>query len=78
MVFIYEGELYPGKIINIGKKVATISAMQRNGKLWKWPNSPDILDYPRQDVIDHVEDPKQIGKRNIFSVSELDDVWGKL
>lgn len=78
MVFTYEGELFPGKIINIGKKVATISAMQRNEKLWKWPNSPDILDYPWQDVIGHVEDLKQIEKRSIFSVPELDDVWGKL
>lgn len=78
MVFTYEGELFPGKIINIEKQVATISAMQRNGKLWKWPNTPDILDYPWQDVIGHAENPKQIGKRSIFSVPELDDVWGTI
>ncbi|KAE9525572.1 hypothetical protein AGLY_014099 [Aphis glycines] len=57
VVFTHEGELFTGKIINIEKQVATISAIQKNGKLWKWPNSPDILDYPWQDVISHAENP---------------------
>lgn len=57
--------------------MATISVMQRSGKLWKWPNSIDVLDYPWDDVIGHVDELKQIGKRSLFSIPELDAVWGK-
>jgi len=78
VVFTFEGELFPGKIIKVQNKVATISAMQRSEKLWKWPNTLDILNYPWQDVIGHASELKQIGKRSLFSIPELDTVWGKI
>lgn len=78
VVFTYEGELFPGKIIKVKDNVATISAMQRSRNLWKWPNSPDILDYIWQDVIGHADEPKKIGKRSLFSIPELNTVWGNI
>lgn len=77
VVFTYEGELFPGKIIEVKDNETTISALQRSGKLWKWLNITDILDYPWQDVIGHIAEPKKIGKRSLFSIPELDSVWDK-
>lgn len=62
-------------LIKTTNKGPTISSMRKNGILWKWPNSSNILDYLWKDVVEHIEDPKQIGKRSIYSIPELEAIW---
>lgn len=72
VVFKYDGKYYPGKITTLGTEEATISSMQRAGRLWKWPDRPDILPYPWNAVIGHINTPKKTSKtRNVYMVDEL-------
>jgi hypothetical protein len=43
VVFTYENELFPEKIISYDDQGATISSMKRTLKSWKWPEKGDIL-----------------------------------
>lgn len=76
VVFKYEGRYYPGKIIAISAVEATITAMKSCGRLWKWPDRPDILDYNWKSVIYHICEPQKTSKtRNVYSVPELEFLW---
>lgn len=77
MIFVYEGSYFPGKITHTTKKEATITSMKRCGRLWQWPEKPDILTYKWRDVVSHICEPLKTSKtRNVYSVSELDFLWG--
>lgn len=41
VVFIYEGSLYPGIIDSFTNDGASVSAMKRALKSWKWPEKKD-------------------------------------
>lgn len=75
VIFVYEGEYFPGKIINFDNQTVEISAMQRSLKSWKWPEKPDLHRYDWDDVIGHCKEPKLISKRGFFSIPELTSVW---
>lgn len=75
VIFTYEGEYFPGKIISLYEDGAEISAMQRSLKSWKWPDKPDIHKYDWEDVIGHCKEPKLVSKRGFFNVPELGVVW---
>jgi hypothetical protein len=44
-MFLYEGNVYPGKIISFHEENIYISAMVKSLKSWKWPEKRDILEY---------------------------------
>lgn len=75
VVFLYEGELYPGQIVGFDDKEVTVNSMEKSLKMWKWPSKRDELTYPWTDVLGSIQPPKQVSKRAIFSVPELTNVY---
>ncbi|CAK1582074.1 unnamed protein product [Parnassius mnemosyne] len=72
VIFKYENNFYPGKVLKAMKKTATISSMKANGRLWKWPDHKDVLDYPWDAVVAHIEEPRKTSStRNVFDVPEI-------
>lgn len=75
VVFKYEGEQFPGRIVKFNDKEVTITSMQKSLKSWKWPEPEDIHNYPWEDVVGRIEPPKLKSKRGFFLVPELDRLW---
>lgn len=76
VIFLYEGEYFPGTITEIRPEEAKISSMQKSVKSWKWPDPKDEIFYPFDDIIRRIKPPKPINRRGLFSVPELDRLWG--
>lgn len=76
VIFKYDGQYYPGKIIDVANVTATISSMVKCGRLWKCPERPDVLEYQWKSVQSHINKPIKTSKtRNVYSVPELDFLW---
>lgn len=45
MVFRYEGELFPAKIVKFETDEVLITSMVKSIKEWKWPDRPDVSNY---------------------------------
>ncbi|XP_047989213.1 uncharacterized protein LOC125228613 [Leguminivora glycinivorella] len=75
VVFMFEGEIFPGVITKISGKGPTISAMQRSLKNWKWPKPKDEIMYKWADVLGGINVPKKVGRREFYSIPELDYLW---
>lgn len=58
----YEGELYPGKIIDLEKEEVLISAMKKSASNWKWPSTPDQILYSMDEIVQKVDEPIQSGR----------------
>lgn len=71
VVVMYENELYPGIIVSYNDDGASISAMQKALKSWKWPEKKDELFYDWTQIVGGINPPKKINKRGFFSVPEL-------
>lgn len=56
VIFLYEGRLFPAVIISRAETSAAISAMQKSGRRWNWPQKIDKLDYEWKDVINHINE----------------------
>lgn len=76
VVFLYEGEMFPGVITKFDGNGPTISAMGRSLKNWKWPKAKDEIIYKWSDVLGCINPPKKMGRREFYSVPELDHLWG--
>ena len=81
----YEGSLFPGIVeavnsnntIRVKCMVKAFLSTQKSD--WKWPATPDIHDYPIEDMKQPIAVPKVLpgGCRNItFAVPELEHTWG--
>lgn len=75
VIFKYEGEYFPGKILSLSNNEVEISAMQKSLKSWKWPDKADIGKYDWEDVIGAIEEPKIISKRGFYRIKELEYLW---
>jgi len=75
VVFKYEGEYFPGRILSFSDDEVEISAMQKSLKSWKWPEKSDIGKYDWDDVIGSIEEPKIISKRGFSLIKELQYLW---
>ena len=75
VTFTYEGEVFPGQIVDVQHEGCVIKSMVKSGFHWKWPKDEDVLLYPFDDVKSKIA-PPQIRKRGVFCVPELDSVWG--
>ena len=70
----YDAKFYPGVIVKAFPATASISAMTPVGRLWKWPERPDVLDYAWEAVVTHIKEPQKTSKtRNLFNVPEMID-----
>lgn len=75
VIFLYEGEQFPGKVTLVKEDECEISSMQKSGQNWKWPNKVDVLFYSKKDIEKKIEPPNQL-KRGVFEIQELKDRWG--
>jgi hypothetical protein len=71
VVFLYEGNVYPGKIIRFNEENVHISAMVESLKPWKWQGKPDILEYEWNDVLGGINPPKLVPKRGFYSAINI-------
>lgn len=71
VAFLYQEQVYAGKIVAFDEEGATISSMVKSLKSWKWPEKVDLLHYPWVDIIGSVMPPKQISKRGFYVIPEL-------
>ena len=79
----YEGELFPGRILEfVGSEVRVLCMQKSSSKrsTWKWPRTPDVTDYPHCDVKFKnicLNEVQGSSRNSTFHVAELDDVWGR-
>lgn len=66
VIFKYEEEYFPGKILILTDEQAKISAMQKPLKSWKWPEKMEIGKYDWDDIMGAIDEPKMISKRGFF------------
>lgn len=72
----YSNELYPAKILNTDNDEWYCCAMRKSGldrlNHWKWPDTPDLLWYNREDIVLKIKEPKIINTRGVCVVPELE------
>lgn len=66
----FEGELYPGKVIDISDGGLNVSVLHKSGLNWRWPKAVDAIHYSRSEIRKKISEPLP-GKRGIFFVPEL-------
>lgn len=76
VIIVYEGQQFPGQVMDIGKKTVTVKCMSKAGPAaWKWPQQADIHTYPAADVISVIKPPTPCGCRGQWRVPEIDRYW---
>lgn len=76
VVFTYENELFPGKIVRITDSGAIVSAMQKSGRFSSWPKRPDELDYEWNDILGHIEELTSVSsRRQLLPIPQLNFIW---
>jgi hypothetical protein len=62
VVFLYEGNAYPGQKISFNKENVCISAIVKSLKSWKWPQKPRILEYEWSDALGGINPLELVSK----------------
>lgn len=73
VAFMYEGLVYPGRIVQVEEDSVKISAMEKTQKAWRWPEREDCLSYPWKSVLGVISQPIPVNKRGYYLVKELDN-----
>lgn len=73
----YEGEYFPGKILEIYPGSIKVKTMTMSGRNWKWPQRDDILTYEMNDVVAKISSPTAVNNRGVYSVDEISDLHSK-
>lgn len=71
----YEGEKFPGKIVNLDTDEFEVSVMCMKGQDWAWPEKLDQMWYFKKDVLERIKEPELIesaSRRKRFRVPEID------
>lgn len=66
----YEGNLFPGLVINRANTEVTVKCMEKCQKYFRWPNKEDIMTYGEEDIYMVIKKPKVL-RRGFFDVPEL-------
>jgi hypothetical protein len=74
VIFVYEGELFPGEVVEKRNDEFIISSLKKSGSNWRWPKQQDIFNYSIEDVKEKIDPPIQL-KRGVFRVKELEERW---
>lgn len=72
VIIKFDKNMFPGRIVAISEKSATVDCMEKLLKSWRWPNKKDSIDYEWTDIIRKIK-PSILCKRNFFCVPELKD-----
>ncbi|KAG8267781.1 hypothetical protein J6590_042721 [Homalodisca vitripennis] len=73
VIFKYESEFFPGKIVSLSEEHVEITAIQKSLKSWKWPDKADIEKYDWNDVIGAIEE--LISIQGFYNIKELQNLW---
>ncbi|XP_033122920.1 uncharacterized protein LOC117121731 [Anneissia japonica] len=65
----YEGQQFPGEVIDIREGEYQVSVMERAGKNWKWPSTKDNIFYMKSKMISKLEAPEVVNSRAHFKFS---------
>lgn len=57
VVFTYEKEVFPGKIVEVTEDEVKIGVLQRSMKSWKWPIQEGVHCYNWDDVLGRINPP---------------------
>jgi len=72
-VFVkFDKNTFPGRIVSISDKGATVDCMEKLSKSWQWPTKKDCMEYEWSDVVGKIK-PPILCKRNFFRVPVLED-----
>jgi hypothetical protein len=71
VVFLYEGNVFPGKIINFDGENVYFFVMVKSLKSCKWPEKSDTLEYEWSDALGGIDPPELVSKRDFHSIPEL-------
>ncbi|KAJ4446734.1 hypothetical protein ANN_13431 [Periplaneta americana] len=77
----YDGQQYPAvvkKLPSGEEEGPTVDCMTKSIKGWKWPAKEDMLVYKWSDVKTRINPPKMCGKKGIFSIPELMEMYYKV
>lgn len=70
----YEGQFFPGIVIENVDKGLKVKSMMMSGHLWKWPEKDDILIYESSDVICKIQSPTLVSNRGFYNVPEINNL----
>lgn len=73
----FEGEYFPGEIIDIKTKEMKVKTMTMAGQFWKWPAKDDVIWYSEHEVIQLIKNPKKMNNRGQFSIPEIQNLRDK-
>lgn len=62
----------PSKIFKVTEDDSESSAMKKSFQSYKWTDTHDVMIYPWEDVIGHIDAPKHTSKRLFYAVSDLE------
>jgi hypothetical protein len=68
----YEGEFFPGRVLETMQKAAFVKVMLMSGCGWNWPEVDDMLWYDYEDILEVINIPKYDKKKQIYLVEEMD------
>lgn len=71
VVVKYEGEFFPGMILNLKSTEVEVKTMTMSGLNWKWPERDDVLWYPKSDTR-KINPPIIVNHRGIYNVPDLE------
>lgn len=57
VVFTYEKEVFPGKIVEVTEDEVKIGMLQRSMKSWKWPIQEGVHCYNWDDLLGRINPP---------------------
>nr|XP_018911236.1 PREDICTED: actin-binding protein F-like isoform X1 [Bemisia tabaci] len=72
VIFVYEGEYFPGVILETTQTGAKVSAMTMAGPDgWRWPEKEDTFHYDLTDIKEVIEPPTIRNSRGVSCVPEM-------
>lgn len=60
VLVMYEGNLYPGQVLSIVDHEYKISAMEKCGQFWRWPERPDEIFYCKEKISKKIQPPEVV------------------
>ena len=69
----YEGSFFPSLVLRLKKKTIEVKCLVKTGLFnWKWPFTPDLHDYPPEDINAIIKQPCRANNWDHFSIPEID------
>lgn len=74
VVVQYEGEYFPGIVMENLNDNIKVKTMTMSGSYWKWPEKDDILIYDITDIMCKIESPALMSSRGTYDVPKINQL----